>query len=77
MGREMNRWMRLQFIHLLSECRRPLPRGCFLSQRRIQATGFLTCMEYLVYAALLLDAGPSDGWKSPRCIPRNAPTRTV
>jgi hypothetical protein len=77
MEKEMNRWMRLQFIHLLGESPRPLPRSCFLSQRRIQATAFLTRVEYRVYAALLLGAGPSNGWKSTGCIPRDTPPRTV
>ena len=53
----MNRWMRLQFIHLLGESPRPLGCGSFFAQRRIQAAEFLTGLEYRVYAALLLDVG--------------------
>jgi hypothetical protein len=49
--------MRVQFIHLLGGPQWPLFRDDFLSQCRIQATGFLTRLEYRVDAARLLDAG--------------------
>ena len=73
----MNRWMRLQFIHLPGESPWPLRCGGFLPQRRIQAAEFLTRLESRVYAALLLDAGASNGWKSTDCMTRDTPPRTV
>ena len=57
----MNRWVHLQFIHLPGESPWPLRCGGFLNLRRIQAAEFLTGLESRVYAALLLDAGSSNG----------------
>ena len=77
MEREIERSMRFQFAYVLDESEWPPRCGCFLSQLRIFAAGFLTSSEYRVYAALVLDAGPSKGWKSTGCMPRDAPPRTV
>ncbi len=76
MDREMNRFSRFRFIHLQGESQWPLPAVVFSRSCRILAAEFLARLEYRVYAALLLDEGPSNGWKSTGCVPQDALPRT-